>query len=172
MRFPLNTRNDDRFIPIVMALRANGFTNYSYEAVIKHLKDVPFLQGGTGWKTKDLKFQRKLYEKDGLIYKLWDKSFQWSENMVEAIRIEFYGPLLTPALLGLIVDDDVDVRGYVMLKCQLCHNAHDWAKAVELINQQQAKTGMTFPDAIRQNVGTYKGKITLFDLENVVYVDG
>jgi hypothetical protein len=169
MRFALNTKHDDRFIPIVMALRANGYLNFQYENVIRLLEGIPFGEWGTGWKTKDLRYQRRLYEKDGLIYKLWDKTFLWKDNIVEAIRVGYYGPLLTPGLLGVIVDDDAEVRGYVMYKCQQLNHRNDFTRMLELLEEQRKVYGMTFNDPLKQNVGTYKGRITLFDLENVSY---
>ncbi len=168
MRRPSLTINDDKFIPIVMMLAAHGYETFRYEETARLVTKKGPEPWGTGYKTRNIIYRRELFARGDTIYKLWAKDFLWASNILDGVLSEFYDSTLTSALVGVILDDDADVRGYVMHKAKRLNNEHQWAQMIGLLCERTKETKMCFPDCIKQNMGVYKGKLTLFDLENVV----
>lgn len=151
-----------------MMLKHHGFEAIRYEKILKEIGKQQPEAWGSGWKSAELRWRRELYDRGNKVIKLWSKKFEFSTNILDGIRSEFYGELLTPALVGVIIDDDVDVRGYVMHKGnRLTHDKYMFKILNDLYSQTRL-TGYCFPDCIRENMGMWDGKTTLFDLECVV----
>lgn len=167
MRFAQNTKDDNAYIPIVMMLKHHGFQVFQYEKLAKQVRGEPE-PWGTGYQTRALKYRRVIYTHKKLVYKFWGKDYLWADNILLGIRNEFYGMELTEALIGVIIDDDVDVRGYVMHRVANLQGQHQHDQMMRKLKRKTRKTGMCFPDCIKQNVGVWKDRVTLLDLENVV----
>lgn len=153
-----------------MLLRDHGYLNFSHEKVARLLGNDKPQKWGTGYRSPHPSYRREVFLKNNRIYKLWAKDYLWADLILEGIRSEFYDDCLTSALVGVILDSDGDVRGYVMEKCSNITHPKQWGEMMEKLYTQTKKTLFCFPDCIQSNVGVFRGKLTLFDLEHVVPV--
>lgn len=166
-RLPKTSSNDDKLIPLSMLLMDHGFRCFSYERITRFLAGKKHRRYGTGFLNTDPEYYRRIYIEDGLVYKIWEPEFLWKDYMPGAILANFYGKDLTPALIGLIIDDVADIRGYVMEECRIVVSPHDYARMMNLLMKKTQETRWCFPDCIKQNMGWFNGQMTLLDLENV-----
>ena len=76
---------------------------------------------------------RWVFKKDGLYYKIWNETYVRRDNVGLGVNCGFYDETTTPALHGLIYQDEI-CRGYITKECK--NNTDDIRLFYEIIKKK------------------------------------
>jgi hypothetical protein len=150
-----------------MFLADNNYKFYHYHAIME-LCGAEVKQHGTGRLGSDPKKLRRVYYAKGRAIKIWGQEFRGGDKIMRAIPTGYYHNL-SPALIGLVFDDEANCRGYVMKKGGLSVQPHHYHSMLKRIIEEADRTGIVFTDCIIQNM-CLCGDVCLMDLESICFL--